>query len=328
MAGVSKQKQKLLIMEQLFKERTDEAHSITGNQLIDTLGKMGIKAERKTIYDDIATLCDSGMDIQTTKSGHSNAYYLGERLFTDEELKILSDAVATSEFLTIKKSNELIKKLQSLTSEYKSPALRRSIHIENRTKSFNDGIYRTIDLLHEAIYADSEAEMTYTDVRSADKKKQNIHCVISPYQIVWECERYYVICYCESESLKGICRLRADRMSDVSLGKGKRHTLSEQEELDVRKLKNSDSGMSSEDIRIKFSAELIEEMIDRFGEKVNMRQISDDEYYVDVSAKISPSFWGWLFKFGDKAQIVSPDYVRELAEEKLSRLYGLYEQEQ
>lgn len=327
MAGVSKQKQKLLIMEQLFKERTDEAHSITGNQLIETLGKMGIKAERKTIYDDIATLCDSGMDIQTTKSGHSNAYYLGERLFTDEELKILSDAVATSKFLTIKKSNELIKKLQSLTSEYKSPALRRSIHIENRTKSFNDGIYRTIDLLHEAIYADSEAEMTYTDVRSADKKKQNIRCVISPYQIVWECERYYVICYCESESIKGICRLRADRMSDVSLGKGKRHTLSEQEELDVRKLKNADSGMSSEDIRIKFSAELIGEMIDRFGEKVNMRQISDDEYYVEVSAKISPSFWGWLFKFGDKAQIVSPDYVRELAEEKLSKLHGLYEQE-
>lgn len=327
MAGVSKQKQKLLIMEQLFKERTDEAHSITGNQLIETLGKMGIKAERKTIYDDIATLCDSGMDIQTTKSGHSNAYYLGERLFTDEELKILSDAVATSKFLTIKKSNELIKKLQSLTSEYKSPALRRSIHIENRTKSFNDGIYRTIDLLHEAIYADSEAEMTYTDVRSADKKKQNIRCVISPYQIVWECERYYVICYCESESIKGICRLRADRMSDVSLGKGKRHTLSEQEELDVRKLKNADSGMSSEDIRIKFSSELIGEMIDRFGEKVNMRQISDDEYYVEVSAKISPSFWGWLFKFGDKAQIVSPDYVRELAEEKLSKLHGLYEQE-
>ncbi|MGN0632584.1 MAG: helix-turn-helix transcriptional regulator [Oscillospiraceae bacterium] len=328
MAGVSKQKQKLLIMEQLFKERTDEAHSITGNQLIETLGKMGIKAERKTIYDDIATLCDSGMDIQTTKSGHSNAYYLGERLFTDEELKILSDAVATSKFLTIKKSNELIKKLQSLTSEYKSPALRRSIHIENRTKSFNDGIYRTIDLLHEAIYADSEAEMTYTDVSSADKKKQNIRCVISPYQIVWECERYYVICYCESERINGVCRLRADRMSDVSLGKGKRHTLSEQEELDVRKLKNADSGMSSEDIRIKFSAELIGEMIDRFGEKVNMRQISDNEFYVDVSAKISPSFWGWLFKFGDKAQIVSPDYVRELAEEKLSKLHGLYEQEQ
>lgn len=107
-------------MEALFRQKTDEEHPLTGNQLIDILAAEGIKAERKTIYDDIATLCDSGLNIETTKRGHSNAYYLGERLFQDEELFVLADAVASSKFLTIKKSNELIRKLQTLTSDFKA----------------------------------------------------------------------------------------------------------------------------------------------------------------------------------------------------------------
>ena len=67
MAGASKQKQKLLRMEQIFKTSTDEDHTLTGNELIEILEKEGIKAERKTIYDDIATLCDSGVTIETVK---------------------------------------------------------------------------------------------------------------------------------------------------------------------------------------------------------------------------------------------------------------------
>ena len=61
MTGVSRQKQKLLTMKKLFETKTDEKHTITGNRLIEILGDYGIKAERKTIYDDIKTLCDSGL---------------------------------------------------------------------------------------------------------------------------------------------------------------------------------------------------------------------------------------------------------------------------
>ena len=137
MTGVSRQKQKLLTMKKLFETKTDEKHTITGNRLIEILGDYGIKAERKTIYDDIKTLCDSGMDIEITKDGHSNAYYLAQRLFQDEELYVLADAVASSRFLTQKKSKELLKKIQSLTSEHKAKDLRRMVYVSNRTKTLD-----------------------------------------------------------------------------------------------------------------------------------------------------------------------------------------------
>lgn len=328
MAGVSKQKQKLLVMEQLFKQRTDEAHAITGNQLIEILGSMGIKAERKTIYDDIATLCDAGLNIQTTKSGHSNAYYMGDRLFDDEELKVLANTVASSKYLTIKKSNEIIKKLQTLTSEYKSPALRRSIHIENRSKSFNDAVYHTVNVVQEAILSDREVEFSCSEGTSAtDRKRQSKRderITVSPYYIVWERERYYIVCWCNDR--EKICRYRAEKMADIALTDEKRHSLTEEEEQELRRLKSGGvlSEGSTEELRIRFDNSLIEAVYERFGDRTAIRYDSERTFYVDVTVQLSPMFWGWLFGFGDKVKILSPEYAAEIAGEKLEKIAELY----
>ena len=84
---------------------------------------MGIKAERKTIYDDIKTSASSGMDIEITKDGHPTLIILLKGCFQDEELYVLADAVVSAGF-TQKKSKELLKKIQSLTSEHKAKDLR------------------------------------------------------------------------------------------------------------------------------------------------------------------------------------------------------------
>lgn len=324
MAGVSRQKQKLLIMEQLFSQRTDEAHAITGNELINILKEMGIKAERKTIYDDIATLCDAGLDIQTTKSGHSNAYYMASRQFTDEELAVLVDAVASSRFLTIKRSNELIRKLQRLTSEHKAPALRRSVHIENRTKSSNDPIFGVIDTVEEAIHSDRQVELILGET-SADKKRQGKAVSVSPFLLVWENDHYYIIGRVENGEQPGLTRFRADRAADAVLSKEKRVPLSEGEELEARKLKSPlDNQGTLEEVRIRFDASLLDYVFDRFGDKVSVRSEDNGELSVDVAVQLSPSFWGWLFGFGEKARIVSPGFVRDMAADRLSMIAARY----
>lgn len=186
MTGVSRQKQKLLTMKKLFETKTDEKHTITGNRLIEILGDYGIKAERKTIYDDIKTLCDSGMDIEITKDGHSNAYYLAQRLFQDEELYVLADAVASSRFLTQKKSKELLKKIQSLTSEHKAKDLRRMVYVSNRTKTFNEQIYYAINSIQEGIFSGLEIHFKYYEytVENANSFVTAARC-IRFHRILW-----------------------------------------------------------------------------------------------------------------------------------------------
>ncbi|MGN0622865.1 MAG: helix-turn-helix transcriptional regulator [Oscillospiraceae bacterium] len=328
MAGVSRQKQKLLRMADLFRQKTDEEHPLTGNQLIDILAAEGIKAERKTIYDDIATLCDSGLNIETTKSGHSNAYYLGERLFQDEELFVLSDAVASSKFLTIKKSNELIKKLQTLTSEHKAGQLRRSIYVDNRTKAFNEFIYYNINTIQNGIFSDREITFKYFEY-NLEKKKQLKHggelYTVSPYQLIWENDNYYLACYCHKHGK--ICRYRVDRMTGVEISDSKRKELDENEEKELKNQKSLYSmyGGKEETLRLQFENSLMNVVIDRFGEKVICHPNSENSFFIICDVQLAPTFWGWLFQFGDKAKVLAPDYVVDIAKRKLEEIAKVYE---
>ena len=57
------QKLKLLYILKILSEQTDEAHYMSTGDLIEELAKYGIRAERKSIYDDLNQLTDFGYDI-------------------------------------------------------------------------------------------------------------------------------------------------------------------------------------------------------------------------------------------------------------------------
>ena len=111
MAKSSNQKAKILYLMQLFLEETDEEHPISRKGLEEKLADLGIHAERKSLYNDIETLKNFGMDISYRKE-HPEGYYLAEREFELPELKLLVDAVQSSRFITQKKSDSLIRKLK------------------------------------------------------------------------------------------------------------------------------------------------------------------------------------------------------------------------
>ena len=107
-------------------EKTDEEHPMSTGDIIKELSSYGIDAERKSIYDDIDALCNFGIDIIKISSG-SNLYYIGERPLELPELKLLVDTVQSAKFITHKKSLELIKKLEKLTSLSNAKQLRRQV---------------------------------------------------------------------------------------------------------------------------------------------------------------------------------------------------------
>ena len=112
MARSSFQKLKILrIMDYLLKH-SDEDHLVTVAQLIAELERSGITAERKSIYADIDALRDYGLDIIQSGGGKSSGYYVGSRTFELPELKLLVDSVQSSNFITRKKTMELIRKIE------------------------------------------------------------------------------------------------------------------------------------------------------------------------------------------------------------------------
>ena len=102
MAKSSNQKTKLLRLSQLLLRQTDEDHPMPVAQIIEELGKYDIKAERKSIYDDLEVLGQLGMDVQCRK-GRAPGWLIGEREFQLPEVKLLMDAVQSSRFLDVYK---------------------------------------------------------------------------------------------------------------------------------------------------------------------------------------------------------------------------------
>ena len=79
MAKSENQKLKLLYIRKFLLEQTDKDHRVTTAQIIDELTKHEIKAERKSIYDDIECLRSFGMDIKRVQKDRTYSYYVANR---------------------------------------------------------------------------------------------------------------------------------------------------------------------------------------------------------------------------------------------------------
>lgn len=128
MARESNQKLKILYLMKILLEETDETHSISMAEMISELNAYGITAERKSLYSDMEGLRQYGMDIIREQRDRTFYYHVGNRQFELAELKLLVDSVQSAKFITAKKSNELIKKIEGLASNYEALQLHRQVY--------------------------------------------------------------------------------------------------------------------------------------------------------------------------------------------------------
>ena len=76
------------------------------SRIKESLEAYGIGAERKSLYSDIESLRQYGMDIIGRQMDRAYYYSVGNRQFELAELKLLVDSVQAAKFITAKKSND------------------------------------------------------------------------------------------------------------------------------------------------------------------------------------------------------------------------------
>ena len=160
MAKSSNQKLKLIYLARILQEKTDEEHGLTMQQLIDELARYDVKAERKSIYDDIHALQEYGLDI-IGPQGREREYVLASRLFDTDEVKLLVDAVHASKFLSEAKTRTLVGKLKTLCSKHGAQSLQRQVIVSNRVKSMNAKMQYNIDPIHMAIAQNAQISFLF-----------------------------------------------------------------------------------------------------------------------------------------------------------------------
>lgn len=307
------QKMKLLYLQKLFMEETDEKHGVTLQDITDYLAKYDISVERKTIYSDIETLRQFGLDIIGQKSGGNYYYYLADREFELAELKLLVDSVQASKFITRKKSDSLIKKLESLTSSYEAKQLQRQVLVQDRIKTMNESIYYNVDALNAAFNNNVAIDFDYY-AWTLEKKleRKDTKSDISPWALIWDNENYYLLAY---DLNAGIMKhYRVDKMRNIRLTTDTRKGLELYNKLDMARYTERVFDMyggTEENVTIEFENSMIGVVMDRFGKDVMVIRCDEKHFRIHVDVEVSETFLSWIFGLGGRAKLISPQNVVE-----------------
>lgn len=313
MAKSEGQKLKLLYIVKMLEESSDENHPLTTAEIIEKLDAQGIHSERKSIYDDIAKLCDFGYDIIQVHSRVGGGYYLAGREFELPELKLLVDAVQSSRFITTRKSRELIHKLEHKAGKYDAGKLQRQVYVAGRVKTENESIYYSIDKIHRAIQENKKIAFMYLDwnLKKEMVPRENGQKKVSPWALVWKEENYYLVAYDSQDQI--MKHYRVDKMGQMEVLDDVRDGAGQFSGTDVAVYTNRTFSMYSgeeEVVTLQFPNRLVGVVLDRFGREVDLRPVDDDTFRIRAKVAVSGQFFGWLAGIGKEAKITAPETVK------------------
>lgn len=328
MAG-NNQKLKLLYLIKIFTEDTDDQHALTLPQIVEKLSVYGVSAERKTLYQDFDLLRDFGFDIIGVQAQRNYYYHIGNRRFELPELKLLVDSVQSAKFITDKKSNALIRKLEGMVSKYEARQLQRQVIISGRIKAMNESIYYNVDKLHEAIGTDCQIKFKYfrwNINKEMVLRKDGAWYHVSPWGLMWDDENYYLVGH-DAEDRK-IKHYRVDKMWRISVVDKKREGKEEFKAFNMPRYTKSLFGMyGGEEVTVTLEAKngMVGILIDRFGKDIPIKPVDAEHFRTSVVVAVSTQFLGWIMALGEGVKIIGPDTVVDRMKEEIrliSRMYG------
>lgn len=324
MHSVAQQKIKLLYLWELLKRESGESRPIKTGEILQALEAAGIGCDRRTLARDISDLNEWGFEVMSVMCGHEKGYYVEDRLFSMPEIRILMDAAEGSEMITERKAREMRGKLASMGSNVESNQLENFSFLHNGRKRSNEVIYYSIDTIEKAIWNNKKISFFYFRLNEKREKVyegDKFRFIVDPIGLSMNGNRHYLSAI--DPQREGVTVFRIDRMEDVaqetkdrSMSEGELKAMAEEYAAQSVKMY---SGTPCE-VTLRFVADMIPSVMDRFGEQVEIRKVDSDHFEITVTVMISPTFWGWLFQYQDRIRLTHPQSAIQEAREFIAKL--------
>lgn len=327
---ISSSKLKLLILIDILKKQTDEYHVLNAMEICDEIKKRGLTCERKSVYSDIKLLNDNGFDIIKTGTPKSG-YFMASRDFELAEVRLIIDAIQAADFITKKKTSQLIEKMGLLVSEDEFRRLKRQMSVNNRIKCDNEEIYYNIDVLNRAIENKKQVSFSYVRHKIEDKRIVNSEkdFVVNPYALIWSNDHYYLVC--NNPKYTDLMHARIDRMRKTKLTDTPCTSFEKVSEykgkFDVADYSNKMFNMFSgkpEKIVLVCENSILEDIYDRFGDEARIRNEDSSKFVLTTEAAVSEGLTSWIMQYGKKIFVRSPEKLKDMIVEKTKNIVEMY----
>ena len=333
MADKGYTKLKLLYIKDYLERNSDEDTPVSADELMEMLNEKGIECERKSIYSDIKALKQYGVDIISVRNPKAG-YCICSRDFELPEVRLLVDAVQSANFITAKKSKELIEKIGGLCSHSQYEYINKQVFIDNPMKCTNEEIYYNIDKISQAIQRSKQISFTYRK-RILDEQTDEIETaekqlVVSPYAMIWSNDHYYLVG--NNSKYDNLMHTRIDRMKKVEICEERARSFSEVSPYKAffdsadysGKIFNMFSG-DNQKLKIICDNSIIEEILDRFPTAKLTSTKDEEKFELGCSCVVSEGLVSWIMQFGSKIQVVKPESLRQDILTRAAEILGQYE---
>ena len=318
-------KNRILLLKEYLEQNSDEGCSVTTAQIREHLASHGCPVTVQTLRTDIESLREAGYDIaQRDLEGMPTRYVWTDREWSTPELQILVDAVSSSQFITRKKSNELIRKLTKMAGPSAREELEPQILVSEHIKAPNEQILYIVQEIRDAIKEDKKISFRYFHYDPEKKRvpKQDggldRKYILSPYATIWNNDRYYVVGW--SDRRGAVSTFRIDRMETPKILNRKRKP--EPEGFCIQDYTDRIFWMfggPEEEVTLRCRNNIMDQVIDKFGEGVEIHNIRKDTFDITVPVSISGTFYAWVFQFVGEMNIIAPGHVKDAYAEYLQQ---------
>ena len=328
MYGTGTKKMLNMLILDILKEYSDSEHRLLQQDIIDLLeSNYGISCERRAVKNNIVSLQEMGYDIASQKG-----YYLRTRDFTDAELRLLIDGVFTSGAITDREAHQLVKKLERYSNRYFKAHVSHIHSTSSGKNAENRNVMDSIAAIDEAISKGKKISFSYLQYGIDFKlhPKRSIRYVVSPYQMISNKGKYYLIG--NYDEYDDVSHYRLDRITDVEILKENRKP--------IKTIKGLEKGLNISDyiaehvymysgesihIKIRTNETLMDALIDGFGKDFRVSFGEEDDIIVNL--KCNPdAFFYWAMQYGQNIEVLEPQSMRERIRKAAMEIYRKYKE--
>ena len=321
----------LFIRDYLYQYATKE-HPKNAKAIQEYLSKHQIKADVKTIYNDILRL-QTDFSVPIEYNAKKWGYYITTPIFAPYELRLMVDSIQSSKFITQKEANTITQKITGLADVYTKESLNRVAYVSDRVRSRNDKVVKDADRIHNAITQNRKISFRYfhyTPNKDNPKRysKSGDVYVVSPYALLWDNGNYYLYAYTDKGKFRNF---RIDRMENIShplLAERDGEKEFKTSQITSREYKVFQMYHGTQmKVRVRFNNHFTDAVLDQFGKNVLLIPDGDKHFITTLPVEVSPPFWAWISMFGKGAKVLHPEEAVNRMKAFINNLTEMYTDE-
>ena len=289
------------------------------------------KIDRRSVKANVTSLRDMGYEIGGLDEDDpdNDGYYLEEREFEDEELRILIDSVLFSKTLSDSAAKKLIEKLKGFGNIYFDAKVSRVKPTPLLHRTDNKSVLYNVSAINEAM--DKKKKITFrynrygTDFKMHDQGKDYI---MNPYQMVASNGHYYLLG--NIDKYENVTYYRIDKMSKVQIldekVKPQKDVKGIDGHLDLPKHMAEHIYMlygETVTANIKTDVSMMDSLVDWFGKDFRILEQDGDDLLISVKCNERALFY-WALQYGPYVEVVAPDELRQKLADAIDEMAKKY----